>query len=118
MVNLAKVSFEKTKNITCERYRLFTRAQETRETLESFHAALAAQAGTAELGKLEEELLRDLIIYRMKKASLQDTLTFETFTADEVLKRTIKFEQSKQATQTIHKSVTGNTSVGQSWATN
>ena len=42
MVRLAKVSFEKTKNIRYERYRLFARAQESGETLESFHAALTA----------------------------------------------------------------------------
>ena len=48
MVRLAKVSFEKTKNITYERYGLFTSSQESGETLESFHAALTAQAATAE----------------------------------------------------------------------
>ena len=91
----AKASVEKTRNITCERYRLFTRAQETGETLESFHAALTAQAATAELGGLEEELVRHLFISRMKKKTvLQDTLTFETLTPGEVLKRAIKFEQS------------------------
>ena len=83
MVRLAKVSFEKTKNITYERYRLFTRAQESGETLESFHAALTTQAATAELGGLEEELVRDLFIYRMKITALQDTPTFETFAPDE-----------------------------------
>ena len=112
-VNLAKVSFEKTKNITYKRYRLFTRAHETGETLESFHAALTAQAATAELGGLEEELVRQLFISRMKNTTLQDTLAFETFTPDEELKRAIKFEQSKQRTQAFQKSVTGNTSVGQ-----
>ena len=50
---MAKASFEKTRNITYERYRLFTRAQEPGESLESFHAALTAQAATAELGGLE-----------------------------------------------------------------
>ena len=62
MVRLAKVSSEMKKKITYERYRLFTRAQESGETLESFHAALTAQAATAELGGLEEELVRDLFI--------------------------------------------------------
>ena len=57
MVRLAKVSFEKTKNITYE------------------------------------------FISRMKNTVLQDTMTFENFTPDEVLKRAIKFEQSKQTTQ-------------------
>ena len=82
MVRLAKELIEKTKNITYERYRLFTRTQESGETLESFHAALTAQAATAELGGFEEELVRDLFISRMKNTALQDTLTFETFTPD------------------------------------
>ena len=107
MVRLAKVSFEKTRNITYERYILFTRTQESGETLESFDAALTAQAATAELGGLEEELVRDLFISRMKNTVLQDTLTFETFTPDEVLKRAIKFEQSKQTTQAFQKSAAG-----------
>ena len=113
MVSLAKISFEKTKNITYERYRLFIRTQESRETLESFHAALTAQVVTAELGGLEEELVRDLFISRMENTALQDTLTFETFAPDEVLKRAIKFEQSKQTTQAFQKSVVGSSSGGQ-----
>ena len=113
MVRLAKVSFEKTKSITYKRYRLFTRTQESGETLESFHAALTAQAATAELGGLEEELVRDLFISRMEITALQDTLTFETFAPDEVLKRAIKFEQSKQTTQGFQKSVVGSSSGGQ-----
>ena len=93
--------------------RLFTRAQETGETLESFHAGLTAQAATAELGGLEEELVRDLYISRTKNTALQDTLTFETFTPDEVLKRAIKFEQSKQTTQAFQKSGNGSRGVDQ-----
>ena len=113
MVAKAKASFEKTRNITYERYRLFNRAQEPGETLELFHAALTAQAATAELGGLEEELVRDLFISRMKNTALQDTLTFETFTPDEVLKRAIKIEQSKQTTQAFQKSGSGSSGVGQ-----
>ena len=112
-VALAKASFEKTRNITYERYRLFTRAQESNESLESFHAALTAQAATAELGVLEEELVRDLFISRMKNTALQDTLTFETFSPDEVLKRTIKLEQSKQTTQAFQRIGSGTSGVGQ-----
>ena len=113
MVAMAKASFEKIRNITYERYRLFTRAQEPRETLESFHAALTAQAATAELGGLEEELVRDLFISRMNHTALQDTLTFEIFTPDKVLKRDIKFEHSKQTTQAFQKSGSGSSVVGQ-----
>ena len=71
--------------------------------MESFHAALTAQSATAELGGLEEKLVRDLFISRIKNTALQDTLTFETFTPEEVLKRAIKFKQSKQTTQAFQK---------------
>ena len=104
IIRLAKISFEKTKCITYERYKLFTRSHESNETLESFHAALTAQAAKAELEALEEELVRDLFISRMKNVVLQDTLTFETFAPEEVLQRAIKFEHSKQTTQAFQKS--------------
>ena len=48
----------------------------------------------------------------MRNAVLQDTLTFETFTSEEVLKRAIKFEQSKQTTQAFKRSSTSTTSTG------
>ena len=73
-------------------------------TLESFQAALTAQAARAELGTLEDELVRDLFISKMKNTVSQDTLTFETFTLDEILKRALKFEQSNQTTQAFQKS--------------
>ena len=104
---------KKTRNITYEQYRLFTRAQELGESLESFQAALTAQAATAELGGPEEELVRDLFISRMRNTALQNTLTFEIFTPDEVLKRAIKFEQSKQTTQAFQKAESGSSGVGQ-----
>ena len=93
-MRLAKISFEKTKCFTYEIYKLFTQSHETNETLESLHAALTAQAVKADLGGLEEELVRDLFIFRMRNVVLQDTLIFETFSPEEVLKRAIKFEQS------------------------
>ena len=43
----------------------------------------------------------------MRSPALQDTLTFETFPPEEVLKRAIKFEQSKQSTQAFQKSTLG-----------
>ena len=61
---------------------------------------------------MEEELVRDLFISRMRNAVLQDTLTFETFTSEEVLKRAIKFKQSKQTTQSFKRSSTSTTSTG------
>ena len=62
MIELAKISFEKTQSVTIERYKLFNSSHEAGETLEAFHAALTAQAARAELGTLESELVRDLFI--------------------------------------------------------
>ena len=99
MVKLAKETSEKIQSITYERYKLFNRSQETGESLEAFHAALTAQAAKSALDTLEDELVRDLFISKIRNPALQDTLTFETLSPDEVLKRAIKFEQSKQSTR-------------------
>ena len=72
LVALAEIAFEKTKSITYGRYKLFTRTQESGETPEPLHAALTAQAAKAELGTLEDELVRDLFISRMKNTALQE----------------------------------------------
>ena len=77
--------------------------QESGESLESFHAALTAQAARSELGTLENEIVRDLFILKMKNMTLQDTLTFETLDPEEVLKRAIKFEHSKLTTMAFQK---------------
>ena len=91
---------------------MFTRSHETNETLESFHAALNAEAAKAELGGLEEELVRDLFISRMRNFVFQETLTFETFSPEEVLKRAIEFEQNKQTTRAFQKSSTSTNNSG------
>ena len=70
------------------------------------------QAARAELGGLEEELVRDLFIFRMPNVVLQDTLSFETFSPEEVLMRAIKIEQSKQTTQAFQKSSTSTNNSG------
>ena len=106
MVELPKISFEKTQGVTYERYKLFNRSHEAGETLKAFHAALTAQSARAELETLENELVRDLFKSKMKNRVLQDTLTFETFTPDEVLKRALKFERSKKTMQAFQKSFT------------
>ena len=49
----------------------------------------------------------------MKNVVLPDTLTFETFSPEEVLKRALKFEESKQTTQIFQKSNTATASAGQ-----
>ena len=107
MVRLAKETFEKCQSFTYERYKLFTRSQEMGESLETFHVALTAQAAKSALNTLKDELVRDLFISKMRSPALQDTLLFETLPPEEVLKRAIKFEQSKQSTQAFQKSTLG-----------
>ena len=48
------------------------------------------------------ELVQDLLISKMKNVTLQDTLTFETLSPDEVL-RALKYEQSKHTTHVFQK---------------
>ena len=100
---LAEVSFQKVKRVTYARYKLFTRMQESGESLEAFHAALTAQPARSELGTLESEIVRDLFISKMKNMTLQDTLTFEALDPEEVLKRAIKLEHSKLTTMAFQK---------------
>ena len=73
---------------------------------------MTAQAAKVELGTLENERARDLFISKMKNTVMQNMLTFETFTPDEVLKRALKFEQSKQKTQAFQKSYANTASAG------
>ena len=113
ITELAEVLFQKVKCVTYEKYKLFTRMQESGESLEAFHAALTAQSARSELGTLENETGRDLFISKIKNMTLQDTLTFETLDPEEVLKRAIKFEHSNLTTMTFQKmnaAATGGTS--------
>ena len=106
-VRMAKVTFEKSQSITYERYMLFKRSHEVGESLEAFHAALTVQAAKSALDIMDDEIVRDLFISKMRSTALQDTLMFETLPPDERLKRALKFEQSKQTTQAFQKSTLG-----------
>ena len=77
--------------------------QETGESLDAFHAALTAQAARSELGTMKSDIVHELFISKMKKMTLQDTLTFETLDPEELLKRAIKSEHSKLSTLIFQK---------------
>ena len=113
ITEFAEASFQKVKCVTYERFKLFTRMQESGESLEAFHAALTAQAARSELGTLESEIVRDLFISKTKNMTLQDALTFEALDPEEVLLRAINFEHSKLTTMAFQKTnaaATGGTS--------
>ena len=73
----------KVKCVTYERCKFFTQMQEPGESLETFHAALTAQAARSELGTKESEIVRDLFISKWKRA--------------------IKFEHTKLTTMAFQK---------------
>ena len=70
-MKLLEQAFKEEKNTIYERMLLFCRSQKNNESLESFHAALTEQASKCELGNLEEELVRDLFIAKMKEDDLK-----------------------------------------------
>ena len=72
--------------------------------MESFHAALTAQTVGSKLGTLEDELLRGIIISKLRNAVLQDTLRYETLSPDVVLEKAWKIESNKQTTLAFQKS--------------
>ena len=97
------ITLAKTTRIAYEQYKFVNRSQEPVEILETFHAALTAQEAKSALDTLEDELVRDLFISKMGSPALQDNHTFGTLPTDEVLKRALKFEQSKQTTPAFQK---------------
>ena len=76
------------------------------ENEEDFHAAVTAQAAKSDQGTLEDELVRDLFVTKMRSPALQDTLTSETLIPVEIINRSLNFEQSKQTNQAFQKSNT------------
>ena len=102
IIEMVKFAFQKVKSVTYERSKLISRAQQSGETLDAFHAALTAQAARSELGTLGGQLVRDFFISRKKNASLQDILTVETL-SPEVIKRAILFEYSNQTNSELQK---------------
>ena len=87
ILELATGLFQKVKCVTYERCKYFTRLQDQGRTLEASHAASTAQAARSELVTLEDKIVRNLFISKMKNMTLQDTLTFETLAPEEVVKR-------------------------------
>ena len=64
--------------------------QEVNKTLEGFHAALTAKAARSELRFLEDEIVRGLFVSKMKNTTLENRLTFEAISAEELVKMSLK----------------------------
>ena len=78
---------------------------ESGEYLETFIAALNAQAARSGLETSKDELVRELDKSKMRNTMLWDTLTFEIMSLVELLDKAMKCEQSKQTKFVFQKKI-------------
>ena len=81
-----KTLFDKEKNITYERFLLFTLTQKKSQKISDFHAVLSEQAAKCNLGALETEFVKDLCIARMNDKELQKKFCKENTKTEDLLK--------------------------------
>ena len=79
------LSFTQPRNITYDRFLLFTCKQKQNEKLESFHCRLNALGAKCRLGTAKEDLIKDIFIAFMTNTDIQRELLMETRTAYQVL---------------------------------
>ena len=79
------LSFTQPRNITYDRFLLFTCKQKQNEKLESFHCRLKALGAKWRLGSAEEDLIKDIFIEFMTDTDIQRELLMETRIAQQVL---------------------------------
>ena len=79
------LSFTRPRNITYDRFLLFTCKQKDNEKLESFHCRLKALGAKCRLGTAEEDLIKDIFIAFMSNIDIQRELLMETRTPQQVL---------------------------------
>ena len=72
------LSFTQPRNITYDRFLLFTCKQKPNEKLESFHCRLKALGAKCRLGSAEEDLIKDIFIAFMTNPDIQRELLMET----------------------------------------
>ena len=90
------LSFTQPRNITYDRFLLFTCKQKPNEKLESFHCRLKAQAAKCRLGSAEEDLIKDIFIAFMTNPDIQRELLMETRTAQQVLQFALNRERGQE----------------------
>ena len=87
---LLESAFIKPTNITFERYKLLSRKQKDRESCEQFWGELSDLARSCEIGiNAEQEWIRDVFIFKMKKCDSQRRLLSETLNPLDALNQAI-----------------------------
>ena len=96
------LSFTQPRNITYDRFLLFTCKQKTNEKLESFHCRLKALGAKCRLGSSEEDLIKDKFIAFMNNTDIQRELLMETRTAQEVIQFALNRERGQENQKAIN----------------
>ena len=94
-------------NVTVERYRFNTRAQESQETIDQYVTELKLRAKNCSYGDLEDQLIRDRIVCGIKSEEVkQRLLRTENLTLDKAIAICRADEQSKKHAQYLSDEVT------------
>ena len=96
------LSFTQPRNITYDRFLLFTCKQKQNEKLESFHCRLKALGAKCRLGYAEEDLVKDIFIAFMTNTDIQRELLLETRTAQQVLQFALNRERGQESQKAIN----------------
>ena len=96
-------SFEKTRNLTFDRYLFFTRKQKTEENLEQFLCALKELAQFCQFGTLESTLIRDIFTAHLNDFEIQKELLKETKNPSAPFDLALRMELSLTNTRQLNK---------------
>ena len=102
------LSFTQPRNITYDRFLLFTCKQKPNEILESFHCRLKALGAKCLLGSAEEDLIKDTFIAFMTNPDIQKELLMETRTAQQVLQFALNRERGQENQKAINSQLNQN----------
>ena len=96
------LSFTQARNITYDRFLLFTCKQKPNEKLESFHCRPKALGAKCRLGSAEEDLIKDIFIAFMTNPDIQRELLMETRTPQQVLQFALNRERGQENQKAIN----------------
>ena len=98
-------SFTKVRNITYDRFVLYSCKQQNSESVESFYGRSIEQAENCILGSEETSLIRDAFILNMIDHETQKELLKETFETSKALEIAIQMEMGAQNQQKINQNL-------------
>ena len=103
MVKGCKDSFEKVRNLTFDRYLLFTRKQKPEETLEQFLCSLRELATYCQFRTLETTLIRDIFTAHLLDFEIQKELLKDTKSPADAIDLALRLELSFKNTRALNR---------------